>query len=235
MKFTVFVVLGASLGLALPVHETVSTIQTALANSRDVFLSPQQLVLDASHPDPDSTETETGTEQTQAPTIQQYISQRREELGFLRSNEQEFNLPNLKPTPSNSGPFSKSDYHKSASSYGVFLGKWRPFKDQNHQCKSTEPHTVTYLKPLDLLDIMEKYAPICLVLVIFVLVPIAYFVLELLEVMLKYFVRERFPHRGRDRLQLLGPERQLRAVSNWEREKVVRSEKRWWQPRRSRN
>ncbi|KAJ5772243.1 hypothetical protein N7520_002772 [Penicillium odoratum] len=234
MKLTVFVLLGASLGLALPVHETVSTVQTALANSRNVFLSTQQLVLDASDPDADSTETETEP-QTQAPTIQQYISHRREELGFLRSNKKEFNLPNLKPTPSNPGPFSQSDYHKSASSYGVFLGKWLPFEDQNHQCKSTEVHTVTYLKPLDLLDIMEKYAPICLALVIFVLVPIAYFVLELLEIVLKYFVRERFPHRGRDRLQLLGPERQLRTVSNWEREKVVQGEKRWWQPRRSRN
>jgi len=235
MKFSaVYVVLGASasLGLALPIQESISAaVDTAWSGTRGLFHSPQKDVTvdgsDSNRP-----------VQSVPPTFQQYTDRhRQEELGFIRSNEKEFNLPGeLRPTPSQSGPFSTYDQPKSASSYGTFLGKWRPFRhDQPHQCNHTQSaHTVTYLKPLDLLDIMENYGPVCIALAIFVLVPIAYFVLELMEITLKYFVRERFPQRGRDRLQLLGPERQLRAVNAWQREKIVEKEKRWWQARRAR-
>lgn len=229
----IYVVLGASasLGLALPIQETISAVvDTALSGTRGLFHSPQKVValgLDSNQPS-----------QSEPPTFQQYTDRhRQEELGFIRSNEKEFNLPAaLRPTPSQSGPFSTYDQPKSASSYGTFLGKWRPFRhEQPHQCNHTQSaHTVTYLKPLDILDIMENYGPVCVALAIFVLVPIAYFVLELLEMTLQYFVRERFPQRGRDRLQLLGPERQLRAVNAFQREKIIEKEKRWWQARRAR-
>ncbi|KAJ6114911.1 hypothetical protein N7486_000689 [Penicillium sp. IBT 16267x] len=234
----VYVVLGASasLGLALPIQESIlsAVADTALSETRGFFHSPQKVIpVDGSDSNQPS--------RPEPPTFQQYTDRhRQEELGFIRSNEKEFNLPGrLRPTPSQSGPFSTYDHPKSASSYGIFLGKWRPFKNdqhQPHQCNPTKPaaHTVTYLKPLDLLDIMENYGPVCVALAIFVLVPIAYFVLELLEITLRYFVREQFPQRGRDRLQLLGPERQLRAMNAWQREKIVEKEKRWWQARRAR-
>lgn len=234
MKLSVvYVVLGASasLGLALPIQENISAaVDRTLSETRGFFHSPQKVVAEGSISYQPS--------QSQPPTFQQYTDRhRQEELGFIRSNEKEFNLPaGLRPKPSQSGPFSTYDQPKSASSYGIFLGKWRPFRqDKAHQCNQTQSaHTVTYLKPLDLLDIMENYGPVCVALAIFVLVPIAYFVLELLEITLQYFVRERFPQRGRDRLQLLGPERQLRAVNAWQREKIVEKEKRWWQARRAR-
>ncbi|KAJ5652297.1 hypothetical protein N7507_009723 [Penicillium longicatenatum] len=227
----VYVVLGASasLGLALPIQKSIAAaVDTAISETRGFFHSPQTVVA-VDHTD---------SNPSKPPTFKQYTDRhRQEELGFIRSHEKEFNLPGgLKPTPSQSGPFSTYDHPKSASSYGIFLGNRRPFKhDQPHQCSHTQSaHTVIYLKPLDLLDIMENYGPVCVALVIFVLVPIAYFVLELLEITLQYFVRERFPQRGRDRLQLLGPERQLRAVNALQREKIVEKEKRWWQARRAR-
>ncbi|KAJ5710935.1 hypothetical protein N7488_005091 [Penicillium malachiteum] len=187
------------------------------------------------------------------PSFPEYQQDRQvQELAFIRSNEREFNLP-ARVTKSYTtskqaelGPLelSKSSQPKT-SSYGVFLGKWLPSKrpystshchHNHHDPKSisnssseqSNSHTLAYLKPLDVLDVMESYGPECVGLAIFVLVPIAYFVLELLELLIKYFVREKFPERGRDRVRLVGPERQLRAMNDLQREKDVSDERCWY-------
>ncbi|KAJ5918311.1 hypothetical protein N7454_010686 [Penicillium verhagenii] len=272
--FAVLAVLaGASLGLALPLHDTSSAPggQTALTDPRASLQSLQQALLTLLSTDSRSESSSqlastlvSGAEREQGQQerspFQQYQYQsadqkhnRHEELGFIRSLEKEFKI-DIQPTPSRSDPFSASEHHKSTSSYGIFLGRWLPFKNQNQnqkqnqnqnqrahplQCNPTErpkaARTVTYFKPLDVLDIMENYGPVCVALAIFVLVPIAYFVLELLELTARYFIRERFPERGRHRCQLVGPERQLRAVDALQREKMVESEKRWWLARRTRS
>ncbi|KAJ5930507.1 hypothetical protein N7466_006000 [Penicillium verhagenii] len=269
--FAVLAVLGASLGLALPLHDTSSApgAQTALTDPRASFQSLQQALLTLLSTDSRSKSSsqlastlvsEAEQDQQGRSPFQQYQSQsadrnrnrnRHEELGFIRSLEKELKI-DIQPTPSLSDPFSAAEHHRSTSSYGIFLGRWLPFKSQNQnqnqnqnqrahplQCNPTErpkaARTVTYFKPLDVLDIMEDYGPVCIALAIFVLVPIAYFVLELLELTARYFIRERFPERGRHRCQLVGPERQLRAVDALQREKMVESEKRWWLARRTRS
>lgn len=143
------------------------------------------------------------------------------------------------PTPTDS-PVS------SPGQYGTFLGKLIS-NDDHPKVSSDGParspartnadstrQTITYFRAADLLDILDKHGPECIALGLFVLVPIAYFVLELLELAVRSCTREQFPRRGRDRVRLVGPERQLRAWGNWQREMMVESEKHWWQTRRAR-
>ncbi|KAF7718720.1 Uncharacterized protein PECH_004298 [Penicillium ucsense] len=95
--------------------------------------------------------------------------------------------------------------------------------------------TKTSFESIDLLDLFDKHGPECVALVMFVLIPIAYVVLGMIEFALRCCTCERFPDRGRDRVRLLGEERQLRAWSNQQREQMLENEKRWWEPRRSRS
>ncbi|KAJ5726286.1 uncharacterized protein N7483_007643 [Penicillium malachiteum] len=266
MKSVASLVLFSSLGLALPIYEStlikgtrtiegLDPLQNDVTQTRTehLILSQGQTSWQDMEPSPASRSEYPG------PSFQDYDQDRQEqELAFIRSNEKEFNLPARisKSFPTSTkqaerGPLelSKSTQPKT-SSYGVFLGKWLPFKkpysekhchrthyDPNTMSDSNpsqpDSHTLAYLKPLDVLDVMESYGPECVGLAIFVLVPIAYFVLELLELAIKYFIRERFPERGRDRVRLLGPERQLRALDDLQREKTVGDE-RWWYVRQPR-
>lgn len=152
------------------------------------------------------------------------------------SDERE--LDSAEPNPARGQPKSGPD------SYGTLVGKFISNDDHtattiakaqtNHHDSTKE--TITHLSPADLLDIIDNHGPECVGLALFVLVPIAYFVLELLELAVKSCVREQFPRRGRDRVRLLGPERQLRAWRKREREMRAQSEKEkgWWQARRGR-
>lgn len=129
--------------------------------------------------------------------------------------------------------------------YGTFLGGMNGLMpSEKHPSTPTKPlkkgpcnhshHIIAYLKKTDLVDVLENHGPECVALAIFVLFPLAYLVLELIERSLNYCTREEFPRRGRDRVRLTGPERQLRAWSNQQREMIL-DEKSWWQARRMRS
>lgn len=231
MKFLTLLVL-ASLGTALPIYEGSSPAQTqsqtalSTSNEKSSLMAAHQWIMLGKPGFKDS------------PTFQEYVERHRDELAFIRSNEKEFNIAGLSSSSrpnigSQPGPLSNAHRPKKTTPYGVYLGKLIPFKS-GAPCKSNTTHTAAYTKHLDFLDIMENYGPECVGLAIFVLVPIAYFVLELLELAFKYFVRERFPERGRSPVRLSGPERQIRALNDLEREMVVESEKQWWHTRRAR-
>lgn len=104
---------------------------------------------------------------------------------------------------------------------------------QKGLCESSK-RVLTYLKPSNLFDTLETHGPECVALAIFVLFPLAYLVLELIEMAMRRWTREEYPQRGRERVRLLGPERQLRAWSNQQREMIL-DEKQWWQTRRARS
>lgn len=131
----------------------------------------------------------------------------------------------------------------SPGTHDTFLGKLISNDDHGKDTPARSPSrthtdstrwTIPYLRAADFLDILDKHGPECVALCLFVLVPIAYFVLELLELAIKSRTREQFPRRGRDRVRLIGPERQLRAWRNRERETMVECEKQWWQASRAR-
>ncbi|KAJ5114793.1 hypothetical protein NUU61_000552 [Penicillium alfredii] len=105
----------------------------------------------------------------------------------------------------------------------------------DHSNVKPAARTPSYFLSVTLFDIIDQHGPECVALALFVIAPIAYFLLDLLERAIKCCIREQFPRRGRDRVRLLGRERQLRAWSNWQRERVLASEKPWWQARSSRN
>jgi len=165
---------------------------------------------------------------TTRPTFQQYIAR-------LRSESQ---------ATSNTGKTTMASRNQShpqlhSSHYGSFVGK--PIFKDDPQDAATSPaeqtctsSRITYLEPADLLDVIDKHGPESVALGLFVLVPMAYFILELLELAIKSCTRERYPHRGRDRVHLVGPERQIRTWSNRERQMLVESEKHWWQTQRAR-
>lgn len=151
----------------------------------------------------------------------------------------------LGPGPRSTSTKATTSPVSAAGNYGTFLGKLisnddhhpkeDPARSPSRTYTDSTRQTITYLRAADLLDILDKHGPECIALSLFVLVPIAYFVLELLELAVKSCTREQFPRRGRDRLRLAGPERQLKAWSNRQREMMVVNEKRWWQPRRARS
>lgn len=151
------------------------------------------------------------------------------------------------------GPESKSRSTKpepaglpvsSPGRYGTFLGKLISNDDYTEKDSLERSPSRTYadfitqhitnLRAADILGILDKHGPECIAVGLFVLGPVAYFILELLELAVKSCTREQFPHRGRDRLRLVGPERQLRAWRNRQREIMVESEKYWWQTTRER-
>ncbi|KAJ5397075.1 hypothetical protein N7509_005188 [Penicillium cosmopolitanum] len=104
---------------------------------------------------------------------------------------------------------------------------------KNGSCNSSKP-IASYLNLSELLDLLDTHGPECVAVAIFVLFPLAYLVLELFERILKRCTHEKYPERGRDRVRLVGPERQLRAWSNRQRE-IVLEEKQWWSPRQIRS
>lgn len=130
--------------------------------------------------------------------------------------------------------------------YGTFLGGMdNLMPSENHPknalaksrkkglCDSSQP-VATYLNLSGLADMVDNHGPECVGLAIFVLAPLAYLVLELLEMLLRCCTREKYPERGRDRVRLAGPERQLRVWSNRQREMFL-EEKQWWQARKMRS
>jgi hypothetical protein len=164
--------------------------------------------------------------QTPRPTFQEYIAR-------LRSAAAVSSLNNGKTADAKTAQ-SHPDSHYSV--YGSWVGKFisndRPGGADEQSCHS---RIITYLKPAELLDIIDKHGSESVALGLFFLVPVAYFILELLELAIKSCTQERYPHRGRDRVRLVGPERRLRAWSNRQREILVKNEKQWWQARRARN
>lgn len=134
--------------------------------------------------------------------------------------------------------------HSASGTYGTFLGKFISNEDNPQEALAKSPASqrtsnpteqiIPEVKLADLLDILDKHGPLCVAFALFILVPIAYAILELLELTIMACTQERFPRRGREPVRLVGPERRLRAWSNRQREMVVASEKRWWQSKRGR-
>ncbi|KAJ5288661.1 hypothetical protein N7478_001691 [Penicillium angulare] len=215
MKTLTALVCLASLGLALPIHESRDQTHSTLSSYDSRNPQKQQVTVKKIE-----------YHGTDAPVFEEYtVSQRQlEELPFIRSNEKEFNISDRRITQQG---LLKSSASKSSSQYGIFLGKSVSFT--HHKSAAS-----AYRKSVDILDLLDRHGPECVGISIFVLVPIAYFILELLELVFKFFVPERFPERGRGRLKLLGPERQIRALGDLQREKTVETQRYWWQGRRIR-
>lgn len=229
--------LYTALGVALP-FQLVLTSDTPTIRFKDSGL-PQKAL-----PEP---------VRENKPSFKQYIEQVREEPQLPAATaDTEFSASENKPAPvqvqSESASLSDRD-RAFRDHYGAVLGKLskstsnedRPdalstseTQIQHFKHYTSTSQVITYFKPVDLLDILDKHGPECVALAIFILVPIAYFLLELLELAIGCCVREQYPRRGRDRVRLLGPERQLRAWSNRQRDHFLESEKHWWQMRRSR-
>jgi hypothetical protein len=230
--------LYAALGVALP-FQLVLTSDTPTIRFKDSSL-PQNRLPESVHEN--------------KPSFKQYIEQVREasQPPVTVTPDIASNAPKHKP--GHAQPESESESERDRAfrdHYGAVLGKLGKFisnddnpdaqpakntQTQTQQTKNQTPtsRTITYLKPVDLLDIVDQHGPECVALAIFVLVPIAYFLLELLELAIGCCVHERYPRRGRDRVRLLGPERQIRAWSNRQREQFLESEKHWWQVRKTR-
>jgi hypothetical protein len=224
------------LGVALP-FQIVLTSDTPTIRFKDSSL-PQKRLPEAVH--------------AIKPSFKQYIEQVREDTQPPVTATPDIESNTSERKPGHAQPDSESNTERDRAfrdHYGAVLGKLGKFisNDDSAQPQAakkaptqyTKDHTptsrtITYLKPVDFLDIIDKHGPECVALAIFVLVPIAYFLLELLELAIGCCVHERYPRRGRDRVRLLGPERQLRAWSNRQREQFLENEKHWWQVRKMR-
>ncbi|KAJ5738453.1 hypothetical protein N7493_001608 [Penicillium malachiteum] len=200
MKSIASLVLLSSLGLALPIYENTlkgpRTIERLDHLKNDVTRpGTEQLILSQGHAswqledmEPESNLPSGSEHPRPRPSFQEYEQDRQDqELAFIRSNGKEFNLPvrvtksYTTPKQAELGPLelSKSSQPKT-SSYGVFLGKWLPFKKpystshchhnhndhetnsiSNSSSEQSDSHTLAYLKPLDVLDVMESYGPEC--------------------------------------------------------------------------
>ncbi|KAJ5886661.1 uncharacterized protein N7473_009335 [Penicillium subrubescens] len=233
--------LYAALGVALP-FQIVLTSDTPTIRFKDSSLPAKRL------PEPVH----------EKPSFKQYIEQVREAAQTpvtTATATLDIESSTSEQKPGHAQSESESDTERDRAfrdHYGAVLGKLGKFisnedisdaqpaknaqvqHNQDHHTPTSSSRTITYLKPVDLLDIIDKHGPECVALAIFVLVPIAYFLLELLELAIGCCVHERFPRRGRDRVRLLGPERQIRAWSNRQREQFLESEKHWWQVRKTR-
>lgn len=231
--------LYAVLGVALP-FEIVLTSDTPTIRFKDSSLPAKHL-----------SEPVHGNN----PSFKQYIEQMRGEAQTPVTVTPDIESSTPENKSGHAQPESESDSERDRAfrdHYGAVLGKLgkfisnedipdaQPVKNtqvqhkQDHHTPTSTSRSITYLKPVDLLDIIDKHGPECVALAIFVLVPIAYFLLELLELAIGRCIHERYPRRGRDRVRLLGPERQLRAWSNRQREQFLDSEKHWWQVRKTR-
>ena len=170
----------------------------------------------------------------QKSTLQAYITQLRSQFYASEHfiHESQLSIPQPPPAPLS---------HTKASRYGTLLGK--PINNTalcTNKAKPSEndPNSTGYreltTRVVDIINLIDRHGPECVILTLFILVPLAYLVLGMLELTVKQYTREQFPHRGRDRIRLFGPERQFRAWSNLQREQLLQNEKRWWQMRRPR-
>ncbi|KAJ6111991.1 hypothetical protein N7523_008052 [Penicillium sp. IBT 18751x] len=217
MKVTLCVLLYATIAVGFPIKFLLTGETPTIISDRSEILRTQRpLAVQVSHT------------HTPRPTFQEYIARLRSEAGTDARISNDGKTADAKTAPSH----SNSHY----SIYGSWVGK-SSLKEKSgdvHEEVTGHARTLTYLKPAKLLEVIDKHGPESVALGLFVLVPIAYFVLELLELAIRSCTRERFPHRGRDRVRLLGPERQLRTWSKQHRELLVENEKHWWQARRAR-
>ncbi|KAH8690523.1 hypothetical protein BGW36DRAFT_364097 [Talaromyces proteolyticus] len=89
------------------------------------------------------------------------------------------------------------------------------------------------LSHLDPAVICNKFSPEIVGLCIFLLVPAAVMVVEVVDMLHDRWTPEQFPERGRGRVRLTGPERSITVLSNHEREKAAQHQSRkWWGHRR---
>lgn len=214
------VLAGASLGLALPIKEADLQASTASPNDYKDVTAPHHVAI-------------TWSADTEGATLQDYMERIKEEMPFIRSNEKEFNL--VATIPTESTPIS--DAEPVRSSYGVAVAKLLPQEqphENNNGLLSQIIHIIHRVKQIDILEIVDRNGPECVAIAIFVLAPLIFFTLELLEMLVKYCIKERFPRRGRDPIRLSGPERQLRALSDMQREKMVERGRPWWKARLAR-
>lgn len=212
MKPFVSLVILASISLALPIHESTSTSDTLSSSN---YLSLHQI-----------SGKKTEHRDTNAPTFQASTERQRQELPFIQSQQKEFNL---------SDQFTQKGLFKLSKSpgpsYGVFLGKPASLTPL---ATTPKVSSITYLKFLDLHDLIDRHGPECVGISIFIIVPIVYCILEFFKLVFNFFVSERFPERGRRRLRLPGPEREMKSLDHLHREKILEKERFWWQGRRTR-
>jgi hypothetical protein len=78
------------------------------------------------------------------------------------------------------------------------------------------------LKHMDIAAVCSEYGTEIVALCIFLLVPITVILVEVIDMLHDRWVPEQYPERGRRRVRLTGPERQLSVMEKWEREKMVR-------------
>lgn len=84
--------------------------------------------------------------------------------------------------------------------------------------------------------ICSKFSPEIVGLCIFLLVPAAVMIVEVVDMLHDRWTPEQFPERGRGRVRLNGPEREYTILEKYEREKAAaidQSQKWWGQRRRS--
>lgn len=227
--------LYTALGVALP-FSLVLTSDTPTIRFKNSGL-PEKRPLDPVH--------------KHKPSFKQYLEQAREDAQSPAATDTESNAVEINPARVEPTAEAESETNRDRAfrdHYGTVLGKLiqstsnednpdaqSTNNTQIQPCKQHTPSRVlTSFNPVDLLDFIDKHGPECVAIAIFILVPIAYFLLELLELAIGSCVRERYPHRGRHRVRLLGSERQLRAWSNRQREEMLESEKHWWQLHRHR-
>lgn len=223
----VSVLLYASIGLGFPIQILFTDGTPTIRAGTRAISDSQSDVVTAEKP---------GTQERERHSFREYVDHLREAPVSFVSIGDAHEPVGTKPVAS---PVS------TPGPYGAFLGKLisnddhhpkdGPARSPSRTYADSTRQTITYLRAADLLDILDKHGPECIALGLFVLVPIAYFILELLELAVKSGTREQFPRRGRGRVRLVGPERQLRAWNNRQREMVVVNEKRWWQTRRARS
>lgn len=80
------------------------------------------------------------------------------------------------------------------------------------------------LATMDVAMICSRYGPELVALCIFLLIPISVVLVEIVDMLHDNMVTEKFPERGRGRVQLTGPERRLSVLAKCEREKMVRDQ-----------
>ncbi|KAJ5198154.1 uncharacterized protein N7498_007271 [Penicillium cinerascens] len=204
----VSVLLCATVALGFPIRVLFTGDTPTIVSERSEISRIQKLRAGQSH--------------VPRPTFQEYIARLRSASEATGSNTGE--------TADAKIPQDQRDSHSTP--YGSFVGKLIP-TDNPEVAKPPTKQTwtsngiITYLNPADFFEIIDNHGPESVALGLFVLAPIAYFILELLELAIKSCIRERYPRRGRDPVRLVGPERQLRAWSNQQREMQVKSEN-WW-------
>ncbi|KAJ5885065.1 hypothetical protein N7495_009575 [Penicillium taxi] len=100
--------------------------------------------------------------------------------------------------------------------YGSFVGKY--FTPRHHNTTSSQT-VIIYTHTASIFDMFSRHGPECVMLSIFVLFPIAYCLLELLELAYRCCTRKQNKeqedmYRSTAGVCLLGPEKQLRVWSN---------------------